>query len=86
MDIEILLDCAEVEPGQHSEVYKQFHKWYDLGSEIRHNKLSFQSLSVLDDPHRFLVDIGYADMITSFRNLHARLRRLGVKVFIHFNQ
>ncbi len=86
MDIEILLDCEEVKKGGHAEVYEQFHKWYALGAEIRHNKLSFKSLTVLDDPHRFFVDIGYADLITSFRNLHARLRRLGVKVFIHFNQ
>ena len=84
MDVEILLDCAEVQPGHQSEVDKQFQKWYALGAEIRHNKMSFSSLTVLDT-NRFLVDIGYADLITSFRNLHASLRYLGVKVFIHFN-
>jgi hypothetical protein len=86
MDIEILLDCSEVPPEQLDEVTTNFYKWYQLGAEIRHNKMSFNSLRTLEVPHRYLVDIGYADLITSFRDLHARLRRLGVKVFVHFNQ
>lgn len=86
MDIEILLDCSEVPPDQMDEVNKNFHKWYREGAEIRHNTMSFNSLTALDEPNRYLIDIGYADLITSFRNLHARLRRLGVKVFVHFNQ
>lgn len=86
MDVEILLDCSEVEPGNLAEVSKQFHKWYAIGAEVRHNKMCFNSLTPLEKPNRFLVDIGYADLITSVRDLHARLRRLGVKVFIHFNQ
>lgn len=84
MDVEILLDCSEVLPDSKDSVNKQFHKWYNLGAEVRHNKLSFSSLTILEE-NRFLVDIGYADLITSFRNLHASLRYLGVKVFIHFN-
>lgn len=86
MDIEIFLDCSEVEPEQLPEIERNFRKWYDEGSDIRPNKMSFNSLTVLDQPNRYLVDIGYADLITSCRVLHARLRRLGVKVFVHFNQ
>lgn len=85
MDIEILLDCSEVAANLQDEVDTQFRKWYKLGSEVRPNKLSFSSVTTLAK-NRYLVDLGYADLITSFRNLHASLRYLGVKVFIHFNQ
>lgn len=84
MDLEIWLDCAEVSPENAAIVDKKFQEWYAEGSEVRHNKISFGSLTALDQPHRFLVDLGYAEPIAAFRNLHARLHRLGVKVFIHF--
>ncbi len=85
MDVEILLDCAEVTRENQPLVEQRFQEWYAEGAEIRHNKVSFNSLTRLG-PNRYLVDIGYADLITSFKLLHARLRRLGVKVFIHFNE
>ena len=83
MDVEIWLDCAEVRPEDRPLVEQRFEEWYAEGAEVRHNKVSFNSLTRLA-PQRYLVDIGYADLITSFKLLHARLRRLGVKVFIHF--
>ena len=86
MDVEIWLDCTEVTPENLPLVDQRFAEWYREGAEIRHNKVSFNSLTELDQPRRYLVDIGYADLISSFRNLHARLRRLGVKVFIHFTE
>lgn len=84
MDVEIWLDCAEVPPENTTLVDTKFMEWYREGSEVRHNKISFSSLTPLDTPNRYIVDMGYADVITSFRNLHARIHRLGVKVFIHF--
>jgi len=84
MDMEILLDMEEVPDENRAMVEKRFKEWYAEGSEIRHNKMSYKSLAVLEESKRYLVDIGYADLITSFRDLHARLHRLGVKVFIHF--
>jgi len=85
MDVEILLDCSEVTDADRPEVDRRFQRWYEMGAEVRHNKLSFSSISKIGD-NRYLVDIGYADLISSFRNLHAMLRYLGVKVFIHFTQ
>ena len=84
MDVEIFLDCAEVAPQDTDKVRKKFMEWYNEGSEIRHNKMSLGSLTPLETPNRYLVDLGYADPIPTLRNLHARLRHLGVKVFIHF--
>lgn len=84
MDLEIWLDCEEVSPENVSVVEKKFKEWYAEGSEVRHNKMSFGSLTLLAQPNRYIVDLGYADPIAAFRNLHARLHRLGVKVFIHF--
>ena len=84
MDIEILLDTKEVTPDKLPLVSKVFQDWYREGSEIRYNKTSFNNLIVLEGEHRYLVDLGDADAITAFRNLHARIHRLGVKVFIHF--
>jgi len=86
MDVEIWLDCSDVAPENSALVERRFQEWYREGAEIRHNKVSFNSLTKLPQPHRYQVDIGYADLITSFRLLHARLRRLGVKVFIHFTE
>ncbi len=85
MDIEILLDCDEVAPADQALVMQKFSEWYADGAEVRCNKLPFSSLRPLDAPNRFLVDLGYADVITSLRNLHARIHRLGAKVFFHFS-
>ncbi len=84
MDVEIWLDCSGVKPENQANIDNKFLQWYNEGSEVRHNKISFSSLTKLDEPNRYLVDVGYADVISSFRNLHARIHRLGVKVFIHF--
>lgn len=85
MDVEILLDTKEASPEQLDQIRHRFQEWYREGAEVRHNKMSFGSCTALDNTRlRYLVDIGYADLIQAFRNLHARLHRLGVKVFIHF--
>ncbi len=84
MDVEIFLDCAEVPPQYQHLALQKFHEWYADGAEVRFNKLPFSSLALLPEPNRFLVDLGYADLITALRNLHARVHRLGVKVFFHF--
>jgi hypothetical protein len=84
MDIEIFLDCEEARPEDMTKIAQSFKRWYDDGAEVRPNKTSFASMSPLDRPNHYLVDLGYADPILSFRNLHARLCNLGVKVFCHF--
>lgn len=84
MEIEIFLDCAEVEAEDRAVVMQKFMEWYNEGAEVRCNKLPFSSMSALSAPNRYLVDLGYADVISSLRNLHARIRRFGVKVFFHF--
>jgi len=84
MDVEIFLDCEEVPPENLPKIEPRFKRWFEEGAEVRPNKLSFSSLTCLNRPNHFLIDLGYADPITSFRNLHARLRNLGVKVFCHF--
>ena len=85
MDVEILLDTSEARAEDLERIEQRFLQWYREGAEIRHNKKSFGSLTPLG-PNRYLVDLGYVDVITAFRDLHARLHRLGVKVFIHFHQ
>ena len=84
MEIEIWLDCDDVPPENQALVQQRFHEWYDEGSEVKPNKKCFTSMRIPDQPNRFLIDLGYADPTTSIRNLHARLHRLGVKVFIHY--
>lgn len=84
MDVEIWFDCQEVNPVDKQAAFKKFHDWYNEGSEVRHNKMSFGSLTALDGDNRYLVDFGYVDVIPAIRNLHARVRHLGVKVFVHF--
>ncbi len=84
MDIEIFLDCAEADPQNQALALQKFKEWYAEGAEIRCNKLPFGSLTALPETNRYLVDLGYADVIASLRNLHARINRLGVKVFFHF--
>lgn len=85
MDVEIFLDCSEVSVEEQSLVMKKFNEWYTDGAEVRCNKFPFSSLTILPKEHRFLVDLGYADALTSLRNLHARIHRHGAKVFFHFS-
>lgn len=85
MEVEIWLDTKEADEANLPQINKRFMEWYTEGAEVRPNKMCYGSLRMNDDePYRYTVDLGYADMITSFKNLHARLHRLGVKVFIHF--
>lgn len=84
MDIEIFLDCAEVAPEDQALVMQKFSDWYTEGAEVRCNKFPFSSMRPLPATNRYLVDLGYADVITSLRNLHARIHRHGAKVFFHF--
>jgi len=85
MDVEILLDTSEARPEDQERIEQRFLQWYQEGAEVRHNKKSFGSLTQIK-PNHYLVDLGYVDVIEAFRDLHARLHRLGVKVFIHFHQ
>ena len=84
MDVEILLDTSEAAPENLEKIERRFMEWYMQGAEVRPNKKSFGQLSKLVGEHRYLVDLGYADVLQAFRDLHSRLRRLGCKVFIHF--
>lgn len=84
MDIEIFLDCDEVPPEKISLAHQKFHEWFSDGAEVRCNKFPFSSLTALPKANRFLVDLGYADITTALRTLHAKVNNLGVKVFFHF--
>lgn len=84
MDVEIYLDLKEVSAENRPLAFKKFQQWYREGSEVRHNKMSFGSLTTIEPDIRFLIDFGYADALVAIRNLHARVRNLGVKVFVHF--
>ncbi len=84
MDLEIWLDCEDVSPENVAVVDKKFKEWYAEGSEVRPNTKYFGAMITHERPNRYTIDLGYADPIATFRNLHARLHRLGVKVFIHF--
>lgn len=84
MDVELFLDFGEASIENKQIALKKFDEWYADGSEVRHNKLSFGTLTQLDSPNRFLIDFGYAEPIVAIRNLHARIRNCGVKVFVHF--
>ncbi|MDD5759873.1 MAG: hypothetical protein PHI06_12420 [Desulfobulbaceae bacterium] len=84
MDIEIFLDCSEGDPQNHALAIQKFHEWFAEGAEVKCNKLPFRSLTPLPETNRYLLDLGYADVIISLRTLHARINRLGVKAFFHF--
>ncbi len=84
MDIEIFLDCSEVGPQDKDRALQKFMAWYSDGAEVRCNKMPFNSMTALAEPYHYLVDLGYADVITSLRTLHARIRQYGVKVFFSF--
>lgn len=84
MDVEILFDFEDVTPENRSITMQKFEDWYLDGSEVRHNTISFGSLTRFDSKNSFLVNFGYVDPIPAIRNLHARVRNLGVKFFVHF--
>jgi hypothetical protein len=84
MDVEILLDTAEATAENLEQIDRRFREWYAEGAEIRPNKKSFGKLTELEGERRYLMDLGYVDVLQAFRDLHSRLHRLGCKVFIHF--
>jgi len=84
VDVEILLDVSEAPEKNLEQINKRFCEWYSDGAEVRPNKKSFGQLIRLQGENRYLIDLGYADVLQAFRDLHSRLHRLGCKVFIHF--
>ncbi|MGV1100447.1 hypothetical protein ACUUL3_13690 [Thiovibrio sp. JS02] len=84
MEAEIWLDVEEADPKDLPEIEKRFHDWYRAGSEARYNKPCLGFLSVLDKPFRYQVDFGQADFSKAIQELHGKLYRFGVKIFVHF--
>ncbi|MFU8818813.1 MAG: hypothetical protein ACNA74_03710 [Desulfurivibrio sp.] len=84
MEAEILLDVEEAKPEDLPEVEKRFRQWYAEGSEIRHGHPRFEYLQALEKPFRFQVNFGQADPTRALQQLHSRMFRYGVKVFVHF--
>ncbi len=84
MEAEIWLDVEEADPQSLAEIEKRFHDWYKSGAEARYNKPCFGFMAVLDKPFRYQVDFGQADMTKAIQELHGKLYRYGVKVFLHF--
>lgn len=84
MYVELWLDCHEATPENKQIAQTKFQDWFSDGAAIRHNKISFRSLRNLDSDNHFGVDFGHAEPLAAIRNLHARVRHLGVKVFVHF--
>jgi len=84
MEAEIWLDVAEAAPGDLAEIEKRFQEWYKAGEEARYGKPCFGVLSVLEKPFRYQVDFGQADFSKAIQELHGRLYRFGVKIFVHF--
>lgn len=84
MEAEILLDVDEVKAEDLPQVEQRFRQWYQEGSEARYGRHNFEHLQVLDKPYRFQVDFGQADPTRALQQLHGKLYRYGVKVFVHF--
>ena len=84
MEIEILLDLNEAEAKDHPAIAKRFQAWYDEGAEVRYDKDCFGAMHPIDPPTRYRVELGNVEAMSVIRDLHARLHRFGVKLFIHF--
>lgn len=84
MEIEILLDVEEALPENMPAIEQRIQQWYAEGAEVRYDKLCFGSLTPLKSPYNFRVDLRQVDCITAIQDLHVRLYRFGVKVFVHF--
>ena len=84
MEAEILLDVEEVKPEDLPEVEKRFRQWYAAGSEARYGRPRFEYLQALEKHFRFQVNFGQADPTLALQQLHGKLFRYGVKVFVHF--
>ena len=84
MEIEILLDLTDVEDVDLPAIEKRFHQWYFEGAEVRYDKQCFGVLTPIEPPTRYRVEFNHVDTMVAIRDLHARLNRFGVKVFVHF--
>jgi len=84
MDIEVWLDCDDLPPDRQADIRSRFEQWFRDGSHLRPDKKSFASMRALSKPHHYLVDLGYADPTSALRDLHARVNRLGAKLFVHY--
>ena len=84
MEIEILLDLEEADVKDHPAIEKRFQEWYAEGAEVRYDKHCFGLLTPVEPLSRYRVELGQVDVLTVIRDLHARLHRMGVKVFVHF--
>ena len=84
MELEIRMDLSEVDEKDIPEIEKRFLAWYEEGAEVRYDKPCFGSYSRLEQPFNYRVDLGPVDCIPAIRDLHGRLYRFGVKVFVHF--
>jgi len=84
MEIEVLFDLEETDTKDHPAIAKRFKEWYDEGAEVRYDKHCFGTLTPVAPPIRYRVELGQVDALTAIRDLHARLHRFGVKLFIHF--
>ncbi len=85
MEIEIYLQAAEPLSREEMElVDARLRQWHAEGAEIRYDKLCFGTISLAEPGRRYRVDIGRVEPIRAIRELHARLYRYGVRVFVHF--
>ena len=84
MEIEVWLDKTEADPEEYQVITKRFQGWYADGAEVRYDKSCYGSLTELEEGSRYRVDLGQVEPLGAIRDLHARLHRFGVKVFIHF--
>jgi hypothetical protein len=84
MEAEIWLDVEGADPGDLAEIERRFQEWYRSGAEARYSKPCFAFLTVLPKPFRYQVDFGQADFSRAIQELHGRLYRFGVKIFVHF--
>jgi hypothetical protein len=84
MEIEIYLDLKEADEKDYPEIEKRLLDWHREGAEVRYDKVCFGQLTEVEKPHRYLVNLGEADSIMAIRELHARLYRFKVKIFVHF--
>ena len=84
MDIEIKLDVSEAAEEDQDKIEARFFEWYNEGSEVRYDKSRLGSMTELEGDFHYRVDLGQVDPFEAVRDLHARLHRLGAKVFVHF--
>ncbi len=84
MEVELWLEIDEATPADVEQIDRRLREWHAEGAEIRYGKSCFGSLTPLDKPYHFRVDLGQVDCITAIRELHARLYRFGAKVYVHF--